>query len=84
MVHILLVLMLMGNMIAHLVDVNGAFLLGEFKPHEKIYMRIPWGFEKFYLESGLLFFERTLYGVKNAAKSFWRLLLRIMNELWYQ
>ena len=41
MVHIVLVLVLMGNMIAHLVDVNGAFLLGEFKPDEKSYMKIP-------------------------------------------
>ena len=28
MVHIMLVLMLMGNMCAHLIDVDGAFLLG--------------------------------------------------------
>ena len=34
-VHIMLVLMLMGNMITHLVDVNGAILLGEFKPDKK-------------------------------------------------
>ena len=45
--HILLVLMLMGKLSAHLVDVNGTFLLGEFKPNEKIYMKIPQGFEKF-------------------------------------
>ena len=30
-VRIVLVLILMGNMITHLVDVNSAFLLGEFK-----------------------------------------------------
>ena len=71
-------------MIAHLVDVNSAFLLGEFKPDEKIYMKIPWGFKKIYPDSGLLFLKRTLYGVKNAAKAFWRLLLGIMNELGYK
>ena len=60
-------LMLMGNMITHLVDVNGAFLLGEIKPGKKIYMKIKWGFEKF---SGLLFLKWTLYGVKKAAKHF--------------
>ena len=53
--HIILVLILMGKLRAHLVDVNGAFLLGEFKPNEKIYMKIPWGFEKFYPCGGLLF-----------------------------
>ena len=47
MVYIILVLMLMGNMITHLVNVNGAFLLGEFMPDEKIYMKIPWRFKKF-------------------------------------
>ena len=54
-VHIVLVLMLMGNLSAHLVDVNGAFLLGEFKPDKKIYMKIPWGFKNFYPQDGLLF-----------------------------
>ena len=44
-VQIMLVLMLMGNMVAYLVGVNSAFLLGQFKPKEKIYMKIPHGFE---------------------------------------
>ena len=83
-VHIVLVLMIMGNMIGHLVDVNDAFLLGEFKPDEKIYMKIPWGFEKFCPQGRLLFLKRTLYSVRNAAKEFWRLLLQIINELGYQ
>ena len=39
-VRIILVLTLMENMITHLVGVNGAFLLGKFKPDEKIYMEI--------------------------------------------
>ena len=47
--HIVLVLMLRRKLSAHLDDVNGAFLLGEIKPDEKIYMKIPQGFEKFYL-----------------------------------
>ena len=46
-------------------------------------MKIPWGFELFYLQGGLLFLERILYGVNNAVKAFWRLLLGIMNELGY-
>ena len=59
--------MLMGGFAAHLVDVNGAFLLGQFKPEEKIYMKIPLGFKKFYPSGGLLFLKCTLYGIKNAA-----------------
>ena len=46
-VRIMLVLMLMGNMLAHLVNINGAFLLGQFKLDEQNYMKIPCGFEKF-------------------------------------
>ena len=45
--HIVLVLMLMGIMKAHLVNINGAFLLGEFKPDEMINMKIHQGFENF-------------------------------------
>ena len=45
----------MGGFAVHLVDVNGALLLGQFKPEEKIYMKIPLGFEKFYPSGGLLF-----------------------------
>ena len=77
-VQIVLVLMLMGGLAAHLVDGNGAFLLG------KIYMKIPLGFEKFYPSGGLLFLKHTLYGVKNAAKAFWKLMLGIMDEVRYK
>ena len=56
-VRTVLVLTLMGNMVANLVDVNGAFLLGRYKLYEKIYMKIPHGFEKFYPQCGLLFLK---------------------------
>ena len=81
--HIMLVLMLMGKLAVHLVDVNGAILLGCFKPEERIYMKVPKGFQKFYPSGGLLFLQQTLYGDINAAKAFWKLLLGIMNELGY-
>ena len=80
---IVLAIMLMGSMHAHLVDVNGAFLLGEFKLEEEIFKKIPCGFEKYYSPGVLLFLKWTLYGVKNAAKAFWKPLLGIMNELGY-
>ena len=44
--HIILVMMHMQKLSAHLVDVNGAFLLGEFESNEKIYMKISQGFQK--------------------------------------
>ena len=80
---ILLVMMLMGSMCAHLVDVNGVFLLGKSKPEEKIFMKIPCRFKKHYPPGVLLFLKQTLYGVKKAANVFWKQLLGIMNELGY-
>ena len=71
-------------MAAHIVDVNGAFLFGEFRENEHIYMKVPKGFEYFYSSNVLLYLGKTLYGVKNAAKAFWGLLLRIMNSMGYK
>ena len=83
-VHIVLTILLMSGWAAHIVDVNGAFLLGEFKENEHIYMKVPKGFECFYSSDVLLYLRKTLYGVKNAAKAFWRLLLGIMNSMGYK
>ncbi len=43
-----LVLMLLAMWLAHLTDVNGAFLLGRFTDGEVIYMRVPQGWKKYY------------------------------------
>ena len=83
-VHIVLTILLMSGWAAHIVDVNRAFLLGEFRENEHIYMKIPKGFEKFYSPDILLYLRKALYGVKNAANAFWRLLLRIMNSMGYK
>ena len=84
MVRIVLTILLMSGWVAHIVDVNGAFLLGEFRENEHIYMKVPKGFERFYSSDVLLYLRKTLYGVKNAAKAFWRLLLGIMNSMGYK
>jgi hypothetical protein len=46
--------MLMQGGIAHVVDVKGAFLYGEFKDGKKIYIKILLGFEKFYSNNTVL------------------------------
>ena len=46
-VRIVLTILLMSGWMAHIVDVNGAFLLGEFRENEHIYMKVPKGFERF-------------------------------------
>ena len=83
-VRIVLTILLMSGWAAHIVDVNGAFLLGEFRENEHIYMKVPKGFECFYSSDVLLYLHKTLYGVKNVAKAFWRLLLGIMNSMGYK
>ena len=73
--------MLVFNETGHLVDVNGAFLRGWFEDGEKIYMSIPKGFERFYPKDCLLLLRKTLYGCKQAAMAFWRLLVETLNKL---
>ena len=57
---VMLVLMLLMGGYGHLVDVNGAFLLGNFeqdmetKEERKLYLEVPQGFQNIYqLEIGL-------------------------------
>jgi hypothetical protein len=46
-------------------------LYGEFKDDKKIYIKIPLGFEKFYLREIVLLLKKTLYGLKQAAMAFY-------------
>ncbi len=68
-------IMLMQSGIAHVVDVKGAFLHGEFKDGEKIYIKIPLGFEGFYLSDTVLLSKKTIYGLKQVAMAFSRKIL---------
>ncbi len=61
--------------IAHVIDVKGAFLYGEFEGGEKVYIKIPLGFEEFYDRDTVLLLKKTLYGLKQAAMAFYRKLL---------
>ena len=74
-IRIVLILMIMAKFCAELVDVRGAFLLGEFGQEERLYMEIPEGFEKFYPAGVVLLLLKTIYGLKQAAYAFWRKLL---------
>jgi hypothetical protein len=60
----------------HVVDVQGAFLNGEFEDGEQIYMTVPDGFERYYdPKKYVLLLRRTLYGLIQAALAFWRKLV---------
>jgi hypothetical protein len=74
-IRIVLVLMVIADMIAHVVDVKRAFLHGEFEDSKKIHMKIPKGFEKHFPAGSVLLLLKCLYGLKQAVKAFWRQLL---------
>ena len=42
-IRLFFVLMLLAGWVAHIVDVKGAFLHGEFEQGEKVYMKVPEG-----------------------------------------
>jgi hypothetical protein len=83
-VRIVFVLLIMANWYAHMVDVNGAFLLGSFEKGRKVYMEVPKGMEKHFNKDCVLLLLRTLYGTKQAAKMFWLLLLKVFKTMGFQ
>jgi hypothetical protein len=80
-IRIVLVLMVMASMIAHIVDVKGAFLHGEFKDRGKVHMAIPHGFEKHFPANSVILLLKCLYGLKQAARAFWRQLLQAAKKM---
>ena len=70
-----LTLMLMRAGIRHVVDVKRAFLYREFEDGEKVFVKVPKGFEEFYPKDTVLLLKKTLYGLKQAAKAFYQKLL---------
>jgi hypothetical protein len=80
-IRIVLMLMIMASMLAQVVDVKGAFLHGEFEDGEIIHMKVPQGFEKHFPEGSVLLLKKCLYGLKQAAKAFWRQLLRAASAM---
>ena len=72
----------MADWEAELVDINGAFLHGEFDNGEQIYMEIPQGFQEVYdPDLYVLQLLQTLYGTKQAAMQFWKKLLSCYKDM---
>jgi Reverse transcriptase (RNA-dependent DNA polymerase) len=80
-IRICFILLAMTNWYAHLMDVKGAFLTGEFGNNEQLYMNVPQGFEKYYPNNVVLLLKKTIYGLKQSAKRFWLRLLEVVNFL---
>ena len=78
---IVFTLMVMAVWYAEVVDVQGAFLHGEFEEGTELYMEVPEGFEKFYPIGYLLLLLQTIYGLKQAAFAFWVQLLKVLHDM---
>ena len=64
-VRIVMILGIMAGWEAQLVDVKGAFLCGKLNPKiERMYLKVPQGFEKYYDKDVVLMLLAALYGTK--------------------
>eukprot|EP00980_Cylindrotheca_fusiformis_P016350 scaffold4869_cov71-Cylindrotheca_fusiformis.AAC.1 len=83
-IRVVLVIMIIAGWTGELLDIRGAFLHGDFKPGEKLYMKVPKGFEKHYdPRYYVLLLLQTIYGLKQAAMAFWKKLLECFSDMNY-
>ena len=80
-VHIVLALVTILGWYSSLVDVNGAFLLGDWESDREIYMEVPQGWEHLYPPNTVLKLLKTVYGSRQGAKRFWVKALKVMDEM---
>ena len=73
-----------ADRVGHVVDVKGAFLRGKFEPNQPPFcIKVPEGLEKFYLIGCVLLLLHTIYGLKEAAMTFWRENLKTLKHMGY-
>ena len=68
-----------------MLDVKGAFLHGDFTDGEKVHMKVPQGFERWYdPRLYVLLLLQTLYGCKQSAMAFWRKILQCFDDMGFK
>jgi hypothetical protein len=82
-IRVVMVLSVVFGWANQLVDVKGAFLCGNFQEEKPIYMKVPEGFESYYAEGMVLRLMKTIYGLKQAARAFWRELTAALADMRY-
>jgi hypothetical protein len=84
-IHIAFTIILMCGFAGWVVDVNGAFLLGEFKKGDpEIYMDTPEGMEKWYTKYTELVvakLKKCMYGTKQAARYYYDKVVHVTKEM---
>ena len=86
-IRILLILMCMNpKWNAEIVNIEGAFLQGEFKNGEEMYIDVPDGMEKFYgsQKDVVLKLNVPIYGTKQAASCFYKQLVKKTKDRGYK
>jgi len=68
-IRIILVLLIIFRWTDELVDVEGAFLFGNFQGENPFYIKLPEGLEQYY-PGDMLLLLRTIYRLKLAAREF--------------
>jgi len=72
--------------IAKILDVEGAFLQGQFINREVVYIEVPDGMEEFYgkREDVALLLNAPIYGTKQAAVCFYKTLVGKIKDSKYE
>jgi Reverse transcriptase (RNA-dependent DNA polymerase)/Zinc knuckle len=82
-IRIIFTLAVLADWKGYLIDVKGAFLNGRLDD-EKLYLKIPQGFEEYYSSTKVLRLNRAIYGLKQAAQAFWKELLTALNKMGFK
>lgn len=80
-IKIALTLLASTDWTSQVIDVKGTFLKGRFEGGEKLYLKIPEGFEEFYNKDDILYLKRTIYVLKQVAMAFWKELLHASKKM---
>ena len=84
-VRIIMVMALMAGWDGLIDDVQGAFLKRELNQKtERMAIKVPQGFEKYYDKNVVLLLLMAIYGTKQAAMAFWKVLLKCMKHMGYK
>jgi hypothetical protein len=71
----------MAEWTMEIMDVKGAFLLGEFEDGHEMFLEVLQGFEEYYPKDCVLLLLKMLYGTMQAAMAFWKKLCEAFKKM---
>jgi hypothetical protein len=77
-------MMVSMKLTAHVMDILGEFLNGNFTDGEELFMEIPQGFESKFDKGTVLKLNRKIYGLKHPANACWNEFLASMLAMEYK